>query len=113
MSNAIRGWLLVLALASIPAAGFAASPRIQRSLQFRILYPVPKSGTIVKVELWMTADDGANWSLHRAEEQLSGKMPVKVQKDGRYGIKLVGVRKGQESDTQPPKNTTPKTIYLN
>ncbi len=112
MSHTVRGWLLVLALASVPTAGFAASPQIQSSRQFHVPYKVPKSGAIAKIQLWMTADDGANWSLYRTDEKLSGKIPVEVQKDGRYGFFLVGELKDGRHGKLPTKNTTPQRIYL-
>lgn len=112
MSHTVRGWLFALALVSVPAAGFAASQQIKRSRQFHVPYKVPKSGAIAKIQLWMTADDGANWSLYRTDEKMLGKIPVEVQKDGRYGFFLVGELKDGRHGKLPTKNTTPQRIYL-
>ncbi len=83
--------------------GVGERARMLNSRTFDLEYDVDSVGSsgISKVELWGTVDGGRTWSVYGVDADQRSPVPVRVEKEGIYGFRVV-VYSGTGLAAQPP-----------
>ncbi len=75
----------------MPTRASKAPVQIIGSKRFKLNYGIDSidpSG-VARVDLWLTRDDGKTWQAWGSDPDNQSPFPVEVQKQGRYGFKIV------------------------
>ena len=66
-------------------------PRMVNSRTFELQYELDSVGTsgVGRVELWGTLDGGRNWSVYGVDSDNRSPVPVRVEREGIYGFRIV------------------------
>jgi hypothetical protein len=87
-------------------------PRMVNSRAFRLAYDVTSAGPsgISRVELWGTQDAGRSWKSLAVDDDNRSPLPVQVDQEGIYGLKVVVTSGAGLGGGQPQSGELPEIV---
>lgn len=109
----MRTGIMAIVLAyALSATSGGETPLVVDQHAFQVRYSVANGAAVTAIDAWLTPDDGATWSRLPASAIDTGRVDIKVDQDGTYGVYLVLRNAGGASAPDPEAGTTPQTTVL-